>query len=165
MPGHKSEGRRETAAVVHSWPSRPSAGCASWRTVSGMPSVPASSSSATTDQPVLKLRRPDDVLTAVPYLLGFHPQRSLVVLGLHGPRRRVGVTLRVDLDLEADELVPTVVRALENDSHEEAFVLLYDTDESRADRGNPGQALVRRLRRELRDARIRLRDAYRVADG
>src|SRR3954469_15454362 len=165
MPGHKSDGRRETAAVVHSWPWQPSAGYASCRSVCGMPSVPASSSSATTDQPVLKLRRPDDVLTAVPYLLGFHPQRSLVVLGLHGPRRRVGVTLRVDLDLEPDELAPTVVRALENDSDDEAFVLLYDPDESRGDRGTPGQALVHRLRRDLRAARIRLRDAYRIADG
>ncbi len=126
--------------------------------------MPSASPSAT-DQPVLKLRRPDDVLTAVPYLLGFHPHRSLVVLGLCGPRRRVGVTMRVDLDMGADELVRAVVRALENDSDDEAFVLLYDPDEGPDDRGTPGQALVRRLRRELRATRIRLRDAYRISDG
>lgn len=128
-----------------------------------MPSVPASP--ATTDQPVLKLRRPDDVLTAVPYLLGFHPQHSLVVLGLRGERRRVGVTMRVDLALDADELVTTVVRALQNDSDTEAFVLLYDPVVGQGDRGTPGLALFRQLRRGLRTADIRLRDAYRVAGG
>jgi Domain of unknown function (DUF4192) len=32
--------------------------------------------------PLLRLRTPDDVLAAVPYLLGFHPSESLVVLGM-----------------------------------------------------------------------------------
>jgi hypothetical protein len=127
-----------------------------------MPSPPTSPS---TDQPVLKLRRPDEVLTAVPYLLGFHPERSLVVLGMHGPRRRVGVTMRVDLDLDPDELARVVVRALENDADDEAFVLLYDPVEGRNDRGSPGLTLVHKLRRDMRTAGIRLRDAYRIADG
>src|SRR4051794_41800677 len=50
------------------------------------------------DVPVLRLSSSDDVLAAVPYLLGFHPERSLVVLGLAGPKGRLGVTMRMDLD-------------------------------------------------------------------
>lgn len=39
---------------------------------------------------------PDDLLQAVPYLLGFHPRDSLVVVGLDGGR--LVVTARLDLD-------------------------------------------------------------------
>src|SRR5512142_66394 len=38
------------------------------------------------DRPRLSLRSPADVLAAVPYLLGFHPSDSVVLLGLHDHR-------------------------------------------------------------------------------
>jgi hypothetical protein len=48
--------------------------------------------------PVLPDRTPDsDLLGIVPYLLGFHPQRSLIVVGIRPPRDRVHVCLRYDL--------------------------------------------------------------------
>jgi hypothetical protein len=40
----------------------------------------------TSDAPLLRLRSAADILAAVPYLLGFHPADSLVVLGLRGIR-------------------------------------------------------------------------------
>jgi hypothetical protein len=40
----------------------------------------------TSDAPLLRLRSAADILAAVPYLLGFHPADSLVVLGLRGVR-------------------------------------------------------------------------------
>ncbi|WP_051469093.1 DUF4192 domain-containing protein [Actinomadura oligospora] len=43
----------------------------------------------------LVIRTPDDALAAVPYLLGFHPADSLVVLGFDGPENTCAV--RVDL--------------------------------------------------------------------
>ncbi|MCG5219826.1 DUF4192 domain-containing protein [Streptosporangium sp. KLBMP 9127] len=63
----------------------------------------------------LLLSSPVDVLAAVPYLLGFHPADSLVVIGLTGdpPRGQVCVTTRWDLPIEpgvAAQLVPLTRR-------------------------------------------------------
>ncbi|HEY2205748.1 MAG TPA: DUF4192 domain-containing protein [Pseudonocardia sp.] len=46
----------------------------------------------------LRVRTPADLVIAVPYLLGFHPRDSLVLVGMRGgPGRRVELTARVDL--------------------------------------------------------------------
>ncbi|GGL00218.1 hypothetical protein Sme01_37210 [Sphaerisporangium melleum] len=63
-----------------------------------------------TTTPIL-LTSPDDVLGAVPYLLGFHPADSLVVIAFagRGARGRLRVTTRWDLPIppgELDRLVP-----------------------------------------------------------
>jgi hypothetical protein len=55
-------------------------------------------------QPNLRLSTPADVLSAVPYLLGFHPADSAVVIGLQGTS--VAFQLRADLaDAEPDPSV------------------------------------------------------------
>ena len=43
----------------------------------------------------LRLSSPADILAAVPYLLGFSPQQSLVVICLHG--KEIKLTMRVDI--------------------------------------------------------------------
>ena len=48
-------------------------------------------------RPLVRLSSPGDVVAAVPALCGFLPKDSLVVLSLRGPRRRLGLTIRVDL--------------------------------------------------------------------
>lgn len=65
----------------------------------------ASSESPLPSQPRLLLGSTEDVLGAVPYLLGFHPAESLVVIGLIGspPRSRLHLTIRWDLPLSSDE--------------------------------------------------------------
>ncbi|MER6177996.1 DUF4192 domain-containing protein [Streptosporangium sp. NPDC001681] len=57
-------------------------------------------------QPRLLLGSTEDVLGAVPYLLGFHPTESLVVIGLTGglPRSRLHLTVRWDLPLASGGL-------------------------------------------------------------
>jgi Domain of unknown function (DUF4192) len=50
-----------------------------------------------TGLPRVRLSSPADILAAVPYLLGFHPERSLVVIGAGGPRDRVKLGFRYDL--------------------------------------------------------------------
>ncbi len=47
--------------------------------------------------PAIRVASPRDLLAVVPYLLGFHPQRSLVVVGVRPPRDRVHVCFRYDL--------------------------------------------------------------------
>lgn len=54
-----------------------------------------SAGGSASDIPVLRLTTPDDILSAIPYLLRFHPEESLVVLVLS--RRQLVVTARVDL--------------------------------------------------------------------
>lgn len=46
---------------------------------------------------VIKLRTPPDIVAAMPVLIGFHPSESLVLMCMHGERKRAGLTMRVDL--------------------------------------------------------------------
>ncbi|MFC4531960.1 DUF4192 domain-containing protein [Sphaerisporangium dianthi] len=67
-----------------------------------------------TPTPIL-LTSPDDILGAVPYILGFHPADSLVVIAFagRGVRGRLRVTTRWDLPLPPgalDRLVPLLQR-------------------------------------------------------
>src|SRR4051794_37421367 len=131
-----------------------------------MPSSPSSSppTAQSARPPVLRLTNPDDVFAAIPYLLGFHPQKSLVVLGLSGPRSRLGVSMRLDLEpAPPHELSSIVVNALRRDGDREAIVVLLDPSEQ--PHGRPGENLFRELRSALRRADIVLRDAYRVSNG
>lgn len=50
-----------------------------------------------TEPTVAKLRTPADIIASVPILLGFHPTESIVVITLHGPRQRSGLTMRCNL--------------------------------------------------------------------
>jgi hypothetical protein len=62
--------------------------------------------------PTLRVRGPADLAQAIPYLLGFHPSSSLVLLGLDGIR--VVVTARLDL---ADVIDPMAPPLLESSIH------------------------------------------------
>ena len=59
--------------------------------------------SVTDPTSVLRVRNPGDLIEAIPYLLGFHPRASLVIVGLADIH--VTVTARVDLDELADPAV------------------------------------------------------------
>jgi Domain of unknown function (DUF4192) len=64
----------------------------------GLPSanVPSNRPSGPS-QPLVTIGSPAEILAAVPYLLGFHPAQSLVVIGARPPRDRVHVSFRYDL--------------------------------------------------------------------
>ena len=47
--------------------------------------------------PLLRVGSPDSMLAVIPGLLGFHPTRSLVVVGAGPPRGRIHVAFRYDL--------------------------------------------------------------------
>lgn len=56
------------------------------------------------DRPTLRASGPPDIVQLVPYLLGFHPSESLVLLALRG--RRVVVSVRYDLGAPLELLQP-----------------------------------------------------------
>jgi hypothetical protein len=71
-------------------------------------------SRAAADVPPLRISSPESLLEAIPYLLGFHPASSLVLVGLD--ESRLVVTVRVDLadlaDSAACTLLPDAITAM-----------------------------------------------------
>jgi hypothetical protein len=65
----------------------------------------------TTESQTLRLTGPAELLTAVPYLLGFHPRESLVLVGLAG--RRLIATARTDLADVTPEVVSDTIGKLQ----------------------------------------------------
>lgn len=65
---------------------------------------------------VLRLRSQEDLVAAVPHLLGFHPEDSLVIVCLAGD----GPVLRIDEPATAEE-VPEVAEALVAPFREQGF--------------------------------------------
>jgi hypothetical protein len=79
------------------------------------------------DPPLLRVRGPGDLVQAIPYLLGFHPARSLVLLGL--ARGRVVVTARMDLaDLAESALLATTVSSMSRGGADDFVAVVFDDD-------------------------------------
>ncbi|GAA3724887.1 DUF4192 domain-containing protein [Salinactinospora qingdaonensis] len=57
--------------------------------------------------PSLSLQNPVDVIAAIPYLVGFHPSDSLVVLGIVRDSTRVGFAAQCELPEPSDDPDPT----------------------------------------------------------
>lgn len=55
-------------------------------------------------RPVARLTSPGEIASLIPVLCGFVPQESLVVVSLHGPRKRIGLTMRFDLAWAVSDL-------------------------------------------------------------
>ncbi len=126
----------------------------------------APSSSST---PVHRISGPAELLEAVPYLLGFHPDRSLVLVGLH--RRRLVVTGRIDL---ADAVQPGVIEqtvvAFERGGATSVIAVAYDGGDA-VDAVGAAQPRARwvefadRAREEVESAGCEFGDALLVAGG
>jgi Domain of unknown function (DUF4192) len=115
--------------------------------------------------PRFKLKTPTDIVDAVPYLLGFQPHDSLVVLSLRGERKRVGLTARVDLPPpeHAAQCARDFVGYLTRDHAAYSIVAFYPPSDGRA---HPSvQPLADALTVQLRGAGIDLVEVVCVADG
>ncbi|HEX6337782.1 MAG TPA: DUF4192 domain-containing protein [Jiangellaceae bacterium] len=79
------------------------------------------------DRTVIKLSSPSDIVTAMPVLIGFHPAESLAVMCLRGPRRRIGLTMRMDLpDPEhVDVVAEDLAHRAERDDAETIVAVCY----------------------------------------
>ncbi|TDC38401.1 DUF4192 domain-containing protein [Micromonospora sp. KC213] len=112
-----------------------------------------------TDRPRLTVRSPADLIAAVPYLLGFHPADSVVVVAMRG--RRIVFAARADLpDRGTDPGLPArqLGDVLTRQDAEAATVLGYGP----ADRVTP---TVDAVRDALTTAGLAVLDALRVTDG
>ncbi|HEX4019455.1 MAG TPA: DUF4192 domain-containing protein [Frankiaceae bacterium] len=103
------------------------------------------------------------MLAAVPYLLGFAPSRSLVVLSLRG--KQVGLTMRIDLDTPPGELRKVVVNRLKADHATKAILIVFDPEEADASEAKPGSRIAWPLIGALRREKFTVKDAMGVRDG
>jgi Domain of unknown function (DUF4192) len=86
------------------------------------------------DLPRVQISDPGELIETVPYLLGFHPRESLVLIGFAGATgcpgpQQVQVSVRIDLPavFDADELQPLVEVLRRADSAAVAAVLVTET--------------------------------------
>ncbi len=125
------------------------------------PSV--SGSSAFSRQPRIRVSSPADVLAVVPHLIGFHPGKSLVVMGIGRPRARIQLAFRYDLPDP-----PDAVHAADIAEHA-AEVLRHRRLSTVIGVGYGPGALVTpvadALAAALRQAGLRLHELLRVEDG
>jgi len=108
--------------------------------------------------PKISLRSPIDLAAAIPYLFGFHPVDSVVVLGLRAAT--VVFQARVDLP-EPGDVVPHARRLATIVARQRvtrALVTGYGTEEAVA-------ASLRTIRTELLRRRIDVPEVLRIADG
>ena len=111
----------------------------------------------------LRVGSPADMLAIVPYLLGFIPGHSLVVVGARGPRHRIDVTFRYDLpdppDRQAAASIAThAVSVLTSQQFTTAVVIGY----------GPGPLvtpIADAIRQAITGTGLELRDVLRVHDG
>lgn len=110
---------------------------------------------------VATVRGPADVVAMIPYLLGFQPTESLVLVALEGPRKRFGPVLRLDL-VDEPELVEhqatLVLQMATSNLLSRVLLAAFSVDPLRAD------PLVCELLSRLPDHHITVEDAFRV-DG
>jgi hypothetical protein len=112
---------------------------------------------------LLRIGSPDTVLAVIPGLLGFHPTRSLVVVGAAPPRGRIQVAFRYDLPDP-----PDVGAAAKIAAHAAAILTRHQLPLAIAVGYGPGPMVtpvVDALIRELRRADITLHDTLRVENG
>lgn len=110
----------------------------------------------------IRLDQMNDAVEAVPYLLGFTPTDSLVVVALRSPRDRMFFTMRLDLmEPKLDGEVAQMVAARMAYAEAEA-VMLFVYPKRRPSKGRPlpRRALIDAIERELA---VPLRDAVLVA--
>ncbi|HVS67858.1 MAG TPA: DUF4192 domain-containing protein [Mycobacteriales bacterium] len=109
-------------------------------------------------RPTIRLSSPGDMALAIPMLLGYHPQESLVVSCLSGPA--VDLTMRFDLDNlpPADEFAVELADRIRVSSADVTFVAVFSDEPPSAD-GLPFAAFIDQL---YGDPRLRIVEAVFV---
>jgi hypothetical protein len=124
----------------------------------------------TTSEEDLRLDSPGELLETVPYLLGFHPEASVVLVGLDNDH--VAVTARIDLQAARDcSAIASGVRVLQRADATAVIVIVYASAHDRAMQLAPAPVplpnldVVERVASVIRSARLSTVDAFFVQDG
>ena len=116
-------------------------------------------------QPTLRIHGPVDLLSAVPFLLGFHPIESLVLIGLtHGV---LVVTARLDLaDAVAhDVLIAETLEAMLRGGSTQFLAAIFADDPTATEQGMPHADLALTVAALIDKAGGELLDALLVTNG
>lgn len=96
----------------------------------------------------LRVSEPREIISLLPYRLGFRPRDSAVAVSLRAPRGRVGVVMRVDLAALGDEEVGAqvaraVVATMGRDGAQSTVLVVYADVDPRLDPGPVGLRVLR----------------------
>jgi hypothetical protein len=125
--------------------------------------TPHTNSQPDREVPRIRVSSVTGFLAVIPHLLGFHPNRSMVVVGLDARRGRIVLAFRYDLPDPPDA-------ALSRDIAEHAAAVLRKRRIRTAIAAGYGDGVLvtpvaEQLRAGLRGAGIAMRDLLRVQDG
>ncbi len=111
-------------------------------------------------RPTTVVKDPSEVIAIIPYLLGFDPADSIVVVALEGPRNRFGPCFRLDLAASDDaaQQAAAVVGFVTQLGCATVIVVVFGDDPGRAD------PVVRDVSTQLAARGITVQEALR-ADG
>jgi hypothetical protein len=117
---------------------------------------------------VVRIGGPDDLLDALPRMLGYVPTGSAVLVALRPPRGRVTLTMRVDLPIRGQEV--SCARLLAGHAQRagatSAVLVIYDDRPAPSATQWRGASLTREVRAALRQrGGLRLTDAVVVSEG
>ncbi|MBB5937558.1 DUF4192 domain-containing protein [Streptomyces zagrosensis] len=118
---------------------------------SGSSDSPHPQSSHSADLGQITLRSPAELADALPYLLGFYPTDSVVMIALHGERGRFGGRLRLgipttpqDWPAICDQLAECLIAGSRQRGHQITGVVLFLCQDPARDES--GQQVMERLR-------------------
>ncbi|MEV4741317.1 DUF4192 domain-containing protein [Streptomyces sp. NPDC049555] len=141
------------------------------------PSTPATTASRDASQTQVTLRSPGELADALPYLLGFHPTDSIVLLALHGERGRFGGRLRLGIPQDpaewegvSEQLAETLIDGCERRGNRpDGIVLFLCQDPTGGDGGRSVMERLRPLAQSLRlacgELDVPVYEALCVSDG
>jgi hypothetical protein len=118
-------------------------------------------------QTVVKVSRPADILGMLPHRIGFTPTESIVVICLHGSRRRDGLVMRLDLaPEECDAQVSADLTGRAVKAGATGAVLVCYTDVPASESSTlPRRALIEAMLAELAGGGVAVVDAILVHGG
>ncbi|MFI9626240.1 DUF4192 domain-containing protein [Streptomyces sp. NPDC052042] len=125
----------------------------------------------------ITLRGPAELADALPYLMGFHPSDSVVMVALHGGRGRFGGRLRLGIPeaphewpAVAEQLAECLIKGSERrGARPDAIVVFLCRDPAEGENGNQVMERLRPLAQNLRTAcgalDVPVLEALCISDG
>ncbi|MEV0025507.1 DUF4192 domain-containing protein [Streptomyces atroolivaceus] len=129
------------------------------------------------DAQQITLRGPAELADALPYLMGFHPNDSVVMVALHGGRGRFGGRLRLGIPHEPEEWGPVadqlaqclIVGSERRESRPDAIIVFLCQDPAEGESASQTMERLRPLAQRLRTAcgalDVPVLEALCISDG